>query len=188
MLINKQYLKDHQYQNANKLTSRRQLWDFGTNPESLWNWVIKHYAFEPNSKILEVGCGSGNFWQIATKVLPESCNVTLTDFSEGMLKNTKENLKDIYNFKFEVADVEHLPYENKSFDMVIAHLVLYHANSPECALEEIKRVLKVSGFAGILVSGKDTMSSLFKLLKCENPRQSIRFSAETATEILPTYF
>lgn len=187
-LINKQYLKDHQYQNSNNLSARRKLFDYRTNPESLWTWVAKHYPIQPNSKILEVGCGSGDFWKEAIKVLPHHCDITLTDFSAGMLENAKKNLTSIYHFKFDIADVEHLSYQNESFDIVMAHLVLYHVDSLERALEEIKRILKKSGIAGILVSGEDNMQPLFTLVNCENPRQAIRFSDEKAMEILPNHF
>lgn len=188
MHVNKQYLKDHQYQNADNLLARRAIFKFGTNPESLWNWFARQYSIPSKSKILEVGCGQGAFWQEAINTTPKDCDVTLTDFSTGMLGNAKNNLKDVFKFKFEVADVENLPYESQSFDIIFAHLMLYHANSPEVALQEIRRVLKNRGFCGILLSSKNNMSSLFALLGCENPRQANRFSAEIAADVLPKYF
>jgi ubiquinone/menaquinone biosynthesis C-methylase UbiE len=188
MQISKEYLKKQQYQNANNLTVRRDFFQHGTNPEPLWQWVAKQYAVNPKSKILEVGCGTGDFWQEASKVFPKDCAITLTDFSAGMLKETKKNLTGILDCQYEVADVEQLPYTSASFDIVFAHLMLYHTHSPEQALTEIKRVLKPAGFVGILLSGANNMQALFDLLNCENPRQATRFSAEIASKTLPNYF
>lgn len=188
MHINKEYLKNQQYRDASNLAARRALFQYGTNAESLWHWVCKQYSIQAGSKILEVGCGSGEFWREAIKVFPDNCAITLTDLSSGMLESVQKNLPQLANCQFEVADVEHLAYGNCSFDVVFAHLMLYHTASPECALAEIKRVLKKSGFAGILLSGEDNMQPLFTLLSCENPRQAQRFSAEMAINVLPEYF
>lgn len=188
MLINKYYLKHHQYKNANNLADRRKLFQYGTNSEPLWYWVAKQYVMAPGAKILEVGCGSGEFWQEAIKVIPKNCTITLTDFSAGMLESAKKNLEYIPNCTFEVADVENLLYKSETFDVVFAHLMLYHAASPERGVEEIRRILKPSGFAGILVSAESNMQFLFTLLGCENPRQAVRFSTEIALQVLPKYF
>lgn len=117
--------------------------------------MAKQYRALPGSKILEVGCGSGEFWLEASKIIPSNCTITLTDFSAGMLENIQKKLEHIANYRFEVADVEQLPYLDQAFDIVFAHLMLYHAHSPEQGLKEIKRVLKYTGYAGILLSGEE---------------------------------
>lgn len=188
MPVSKEYLKTNQYRTADNLLARRELFDFGTNPEPLWAWVAKQYTIQPESRILEVGCGSGDFWQEAAKIFPKNCILTLTDLSPGMLKNAEKTFNSTLDCEFEVADVENLSYGNHCFDVVLAHLMLYHADSPEQAIKEIKRVLKPSGFSGILLSEENNMQSLFTLLSCENPRQATRFSAESAATLLPKYF
>ena len=186
--INKEYLKNYQYRDAGNLAARRDLFRYGTNPESLWHWVARQYVIHPGSKILEVGCGSGEFWREAVKVFPNNCDIILTDLSQGMLEGIKKTVNYIPNCKFEIADVEKLLYKDKSFNVVLAHLMLYHADSPADALKEIKRVLTGSGFAGILLSNENNMQPLFTLLNCENPRQAKRFSTEIAGDVLQAYF
>jgi ubiquinone/menaquinone biosynthesis C-methylase UbiE len=189
MNLDKQLLKNHQYKNDKNLSTRKKfLSRYATNHQSVWNWVIQHYTFPIESKILEVGGGNGEFWKEAVNILPQRCDVTLTDFSEGMLEDATKNLKSILNCKYETADVENLRYADNTFDIVLSHLMLYHTDSPERAITEIKRVVNFNGYVGILLSGENNMMPLFQLLGLENPRQAIRFTAEIAIKILPNYF
>ena len=191
MRVNKDYLKAHQYKTADNFKTRVNLHRHGTNKEPFWPWVRDKYPILAGAKILEVGCGLGTFWQEVINTLPKDCDILLTDFSEGMLTTTRETLAPLNQpqIHFETADVEHLPYSSKSFDVVLAHFMLYHADSPTKALGEIKRVLKDSGgFVGIVLPSGENMQKLFDLLGCENPTQARNFSAEMALEVLPKFF
>lgn len=52
--------------------------------------------------ILELGCGSGTFWTVNQDKLPPDINVTITDISEGMIRDAKRNITNSglaqYNF------------------------------------------------------------------------------------------
>ena len=157
MQINKDELLKTQYQNADKLSVRQSIYRYSTNSEPFWKWVAKYYPIKPENKILEVGCGNGIFWLETLNLFPNNIQVTLTDFSDGMLNEAKKNLFSLPNITFEVADVERLPYEKNYFDVVISHCMLYHANSTEKALSEITRVLKPEAFCGIVRPSKNHM-------------------------------
>jgi SAM-dependent methyltransferase len=45
------------------------------------------------------------------------------------------------------VDIQNMPYEDNSFDFVIADQVLEHVKKPWIAVEEVKRVLKLGGIA-----------------------------------------
>lgn len=188
MRIDKEYLLNHQYHIADNLQARIQLHRYGTNKEPFWSWVANKYPFRSGDKILEVGCGLGTFWLDVINKIPQDCEITLTDFSSGMIETAKKNLAMYAQFNFEIADIDNLAYANQSFDVVLAHFMIYHANQPLVALHEIKRVLKQNGFAGILLSSKMNMQKLFDLIECENPIQALKFTAEIAKDILPDYF
>jgi SAM-dependent methyltransferase len=49
------------------------------------------------------------------------------------------------------ADIDAIPYDNCTFDVVHAYHFLEHVNSPESVLREIQRVLKHSGHVNIVV-------------------------------------
>ena len=70
----------------------------------------------------------------------------LSDFSEGMLEQARQNLKSSLSlFQFNVIDAQSIPFDNASFDIVIANHMLYHVPNRSKAFSEIKRVLKPSG-------------------------------------------
>lgn len=188
MKVDKDYLLNHQYHTADNLQSRIQLHRFGTNKEPFWPWVANKYPFTAGNKILEVGCGPGNFWLDEINTLPQNCDITLTDFSPGMISVAQKNLAHLSQFHFATADIEHLSYSDQSYDAVLAHFMIYHANRPTTALSEINRVLKNTGFAGILLPSHANMEKLFNLIQCENPIQALKFPSETAIDVLPQYF
>jgi len=91
------------------------------------------------------------------------------------------------NMRFEHADVEQLPYENASFDWIISHMMLYHTESKEKALWEIKRTLKNQGLVGIITVSDNYMKRLFNIVPFEI-NMSASFSESIADKIIPQYF
>lgn len=188
MRINKNNLLKDQYQNAAKLAARQAIYQYSTNKEPFWEWVAKKYPVLSGHIILEVGCGNGVFWLDALKIFPNDIDIRLTDFSQGMLDEAMDKLCHFSNIKFEVADVEHLPYDDLSCDVVLAHYMLYHVESIQRALSEIKRVMKLNSFCGILLPDNNHLQSVFSIIECENPGLANSFSAEVAYDILPNFF
>jgi SAM-dependent methyltransferase len=54
-------------------------------------------------------------------------------------------------FKFQLADVENLPFENGYFDRIISTCLLHHLENPKKGIDEILRVVKSGGTVDILV-------------------------------------
>lgn len=84
-------------------------------------------------------------WRGRLSVLPEGARLTLTDFSSGMLEAAKENTAGDPRVNFQTADIQDLPYEDASFDVVIANMMLYHVPDLHKGLSEARRVLKPGG-------------------------------------------
>lgn len=91
--------------------------------------------------VLEVATGPG---LLAKHVAYAANKMIATDYSDGMIREAK---KGTYpdNLTFEVADAEHLPYGDDSFDAVIIANALHIVPNPENVLREIDRVLKEDG-------------------------------------------
>jgi SAM-dependent methyltransferase len=77
---------------------------------------------------------------------------TCTDISPGMLATLRANAERLgVPVETAVAEAEALPFEDKSFDLVLGHAVLHHLPRLDKAFAEFHRVLKPGGtliFAG----------------------------------------
>ncbi|MCD8336071.1 MAG: class I SAM-dependent methyltransferase, partial [Lachnospiraceae bacterium] len=91
--------------------------------------------------VLEVATGPG---LLAKHVAHAAHKMIATDYSDGMIREAKKG-RCPENLRFEVADAEHLPYGDDSFDAVIIANALHIVPNPQKALREIDRVLKDDG-------------------------------------------
>lgn len=143
-----QYLKTDQYKDSSNLDARVEIHRrFSTNSYGWMNWVFDHILALPvNAKILELGCGPAYLWKENVSRIPSAWDITLSDLSSGMLDSAWRNLVvtgRAYNFK--EIDVQSIPFEDETFDAVVANHMLYHVPNKAKALAEIKRVLKIGG-------------------------------------------
>lgn len=135
-----------QYQNATNLNTRIQLHQrFSINKYGWQRWVFDQLEFPPQCRILELGCGTGDLWLENMDRVPAEWEITLSDFSAGMLQQAQQNLDHRRRFRFEIIDAQSMPFEGRSFDGVIANHMLYHVPDKTKALSEIRRVLKPDG-------------------------------------------
>ena len=93
--------------------------------------------------MLETGCGDGRLWVDNIKNVEKLKNIkiTVTDISEGMVNDARRNIGNGM-FDYGVADCMNLPFDDNSFDCVIANHVIFYCEEPGKAFKEIKRVLK----------------------------------------------
>lgn len=118
---------------------------YSVNKQGFGNWIYEQYTLLENSRILELGCGNGDMWLEKYKKLPLHSHLILTDMSEGMLDETKKIIGIHDNISYECVDIQNMPYEDNSMDIVIANMMLYHVPDIGTALREVKRVLKENG-------------------------------------------
>lgn len=156
-LFDQHYLLTQQYNNAQKLEARIRLHQrFSTNPYDWHRWVFDHFTLSPQSRVLEIGCGPGDLWRKNADRIPAGWQVTLTDFSPGMLEEIQHNLRNVpHTFTFKQADAQALPFGDDSFDIVIANHMLYHVPDRMKALAEIARVLKPGGVFYAATNGRN---------------------------------
>ncbi|MCK5347372.1 MAG: class I SAM-dependent methyltransferase [Candidatus Heimdallarchaeota archaeon] len=101
---------------------------------------------KPGLKILDAGCGTGNFEKfLSTRSIP-SIEIEAVDFSQVMLARAIKKCVDLDFVKFAVADLnQELSYPDGMFDRIVCSNVLYALKNPYSALEEMLRVLRPGG-------------------------------------------
>jgi ubiquinone/menaquinone biosynthesis C-methylase UbiE len=106
--------------------------------------LFDKYTCHGPCQILDVGCGPGIFLREAAS---RGHQVVGVDLSESMISNAKEIL-DKQNLAMALtvqADIEHLPFRDKSFDAIFCIGVLSYLPGDSNALNEIQRVVRKDG-------------------------------------------
>jgi ubiquinone/menaquinone biosynthesis C-methylase UbiE len=155
-------LRDGQYKDASNLAKRGNLHArFSTNPYGWFRWLFDQYDLPSNAKVLELGCGPAWQWQHNAERVPAGWDITLTDFSPGMIDEARRNLADVSRpFAFRVMDAQHIEFTDATFDAVFAHHMLYHVPDRARALREVRRVLKPTGMLYASTNGPEHLREL----------------------------
>jgi ubiquinone/menaquinone biosynthesis C-methylase UbiE len=161
MFTDKQVILE-QYKSSNNLEARIALHErFSTRKGVFHHWLFDHLKAPENAKVLELGVGSAKLWQMNRERIPQGWSITLSDISEGMLGDAKKNVANIAGtFSFRVVDAQAIPFEDSSFDLVMANHMLYHVPSVDKAISEIRRVLKSDGYFYASTGGLTHMKEL----------------------------
>jgi len=156
------YLLTEQYKDASNLNARIALHErFSTNPYDWHRWVFEHFHIPAQAKILELGCGPGKLWLNNADRIPDGWQVTLSDFSQGMLQENQRNLQAVpHSFEYRVVDAQSIPFTDETFDAVIANHMLYHVPDRAKAIAEVRRVLKPEGHFYAATNGEAHLREL----------------------------
>jgi len=134
-----------QYATNQNLSTRISIHEkYSTNKQGFGNWIFSNYRINNGAKVLELGCGTGDMWKNRTDTIRACGKFVLSDFSEGMVKYAFETVGSC-GAEYRVIDIQDIPYENGTFDVVIANMMLYHVPDIDKALREVQRVLKPDG-------------------------------------------
>jgi ubiquinone/menaquinone biosynthesis C-methylase UbiE len=102
-------------------------------------------ALRPGLNVLDVGCGTGDFLRLLAPVVSLGKAVGL-DLSETMIAEAvQRSAENCENLSFRVGSALELPFQDGSFDRILATQLLLHIPDPWSALAEMKRVLASSG-------------------------------------------
>ena len=161
--VDQHYLKTDQYRDASNLDARVVIHQrFSTNSYGWFKWVFDTLLkLTENARILELGCGHGLLWKENANRIPTGWNITLSDLSSGMLDSAWRNLVVTGRaFQFKEIDAQSIPFEDETFDAVIANHMLYHVPDRSNAIAEIKRVLRPGGRAIVTTVGENHLKEM----------------------------
>lgn len=191
------YLRKDQYKDSNNLNARIRLHvEFSTNEYGWFRWVFDQYEWTARAQVLELGCGPGDLWVENMDRIPKGWQLTLSDFSPGMLDQAREILSILAPaINFELIDAQSIPYQEDQFDIVIANHFLYHVPDRSKALSEIRRVLKPGGRFYATTVGVNHMKELPELVARFDPEngaflksEDIHFNMENGGPQIRGYF
>ena len=135
-----------QYASSGNLQTRISIHEkYSVNKQGFGNWIAEHYDFPAGASVLELGCGTGSFWQHRDGQIHSFSRLVLSDLSEGMLQTAKETLRRFESVEYRTADIQSIPFADSLFDAVIANMMLYHVPDIHRGLVEVRRVLKPGG-------------------------------------------
>lgn len=145
-VINDTTTVKNQYTSSANLNTRISIHDkYSTNKMGFSNWIYSNYKIEKGMRVLELGCGTGSMWVGKSAQIENCSKLVLSDFSEGMIETARQNLTAYNKIEYSVIDIQNIPLEDDSFDVVIANMMLYHVPDIQKGLSEVKRVLKTDG-------------------------------------------
>ena len=107
------------------------------------NRFVDHYKLHEPASVLDVGCGKG-FMLHDFKLLMPRLTIAGIDVSEYAYEHAMEDVKPFMR----VGNAKALPYEDRSYDLVISINTVHNLPMEECkeAIREIQRVSRAHAF------------------------------------------
>jgi ubiquinone/menaquinone biosynthesis C-methylase UbiE len=106
--------------------------------------LLELAALRGPERVLDIATGGGH---TALAFAPRVARVTAIDLTPAMLEEAKSHAasRGANNIAFELADAEALPYDDASFDIVVARIAPHHFADPQAFVRESARVLERGG-------------------------------------------
>ena len=187
-----------QYLDAGNISARIRLHrEFSVNRQGWFPWIYAQCDIVAGMHVLELGCGNGALWTENADILPADIQVVLSDKSEGMVRDARRMIQECIKepVSFEVFDCHAIPYEDASFDLVIANHVLFYCEDIDKVCQEVKRVLKPGGRFVCSTYGKKHMQEITHLVQNFDSRIVLaaenlyeRFGLENGRALLTNVF
>lgn len=168
-----------QYAREDNLRARQRMYQEVSGPhphDVLWQTLVE---WKPR-RMLEVGGGPGELAERMQKEL--GAEVSFLDISPRMVELARERGVDA-----QVGDVQSLPFDDGSFDTVVAAWMLYHVPDLDRGLAEIARVLRPGGALVAVTNSLLHLSEFRELIAYPDVLRET-FNRENGEELLGKHF
>ena len=111
--------------------------------------------------VVDIGAGTG---RLIDYLLTDCGSITAIDCAEPMLKFLSERYKSYQNIDFRWGTFQNLPIRDSSIDVIVSCFAFpsTEVGGGQCALIEMRRVLKSNGTAVLIVASKCAQEFLVK--------------------------
>jgi SAM-dependent methyltransferase len=116
--------------------------------------ALRRVGLQPGELVLDIGCGTGAFLRLVAEHGARAYGI---DASEALLDLARERLA---NADLRVGDMEALPYDDDTFDLVTGFNAFFFANDFTAAVREAGRVAKAGAAVVIQVWGPHERNDL----------------------------
>jgi arsenite methyltransferase len=108
-------------------------------------------GIRPGDTVVDLGSGAGNDCFVARAIAGEHGHVIGVDMTEAMIAKARANAARLgfTNVEFRSGDIEHLPVESGSTDVVVSNCVMNLVPDKRKAFAETFRILKQGGHFSI---------------------------------------
>lgn len=145
-----------QYADDGNLRARQGLWAHQEPRFDLVGWVLGLADVRPGQRVLDVGCGNGDYLRALAS---RGVDAIGCDLSMGMLAAAPHGTPLVN------GDAQALPFAGASFDVVLAPHMLYHVPDRAAAAHELRRVLRSGGVCVAVTNGEGHTSSIRTLVE-----------------------
>ena len=156
--FDKRHLVKHSYATVEDFKVRSDAWET-LAAQRITQWYaeqLEPYSFE---RVLDAGCGLGRFSAALAGSRP--IQLTAVDISEAMLEATRERLANHPGrHEFLQQSIDDLTLAPRSFDLVMANLVLFHVPDIKASFTKLADLLKPGGYCTLLTADFDWMAEL----------------------------
>ena len=126
---------------------------FTQYPDKLARYLFSRYKLSKGVKILDLGCGRGEFLKGFIKCGLDGHGVDRSTIAKSVCPEVEILQSDLEN--------EPLPYDDNSFDAVFSKSVLEHFYYPEKLVQEIYRILNPGGLVITMVPDWESVYKTF---------------------------
>src|SRR5262245_54095150 len=117
--------------------------------------LLDRLELRPGQQLLDVATGTG---ELARPAAARGLEVTGVDFAETLIASArKRTAKEQLDIRFDVADGEHLPYDDASYDAATSTFGVMFAPDHQAAAAELAGVTKPGGRLGVTAWISDGM-------------------------------
>jgi ubiquinone/menaquinone biosynthesis C-methylase UbiE len=125
--------------------------------------ALRRAGVQAGTRYLDVGCGAGLAAHMAAALGASVCGL---DASDALLQVARTRTPAA---EFRTGDIEQLPYDDASFDVITGFNSFQYAGNPVRALREARRVLRKSGRVIVMTWGRPEGMPAAQLLAALRP-------------------
>ena len=139
-------------------------------------WLVDQARIQPEQRVLELGCGTGNLAILVKRLHPGAEVVGIDPDPKALARAQRKAGREALSVQLDRGFAEELPYPDGSFDRVLSALMFHHLGpeEQEKSLDEARRVLKPGGSLHLLDFGGAKVRSAGFLARLHHRSERLR--------------